>query len=80
VRRAARVQTAAYGLALFAAGARVGRRAAPADFVLVPAVMAVMHISWGVGFLSGCARLGPPAEGLTRVARGLLSRDQPSGR
>ena len=70
----ARAGGGAYGGTIFPATARVARRGEPLDWLLVPGVFAVMHVSWGVGFMSGCWRLGPPAEGLRRVARGLRAR------
>jgi glycosyltransferase involved in cell wall biosynthesis len=35
----------------------------------LPLVFATMHASWGVGFLTGCARFGPPMRALARIAR-----------
>ncbi len=74
IRRPARAQSAAYGIAVLAAAARVARRDAPADWLLIPGVMVVMHVSWGIGFIAGCCRLGPPVAGLRGVVRGLLGR------
>jgi GT2 family glycosyltransferase len=42
------------------------------DLIWLPVVLAVMHLSWGSGFLLGCLRFGPPLGGL----RGLLGRGQ----
>jgi hypothetical protein len=74
IRTAARVASGAYGLTVLTATARVARRDRPLDWILIPGVLAVMHVSWGVGFITGCWRLGPPAEGMRGVARGLRAR------
>jgi succinoglycan biosynthesis protein ExoA len=37
------------------------------DLVWLPLVFAVMHLSWGAGFLFGCARFGPPVAALVRL-------------
>ena len=44
--------------------ATVTERAPIRDLVWLPAVFAVMHLSWGAGFLVGCVRFGPPWAGL----------------
>jgi hypothetical protein len=74
IRTAARAASGAYGLAVLTGTARVARRREPLDWILVPGVLAVMHVSWGVGFIAGCWRLGPPTAGLKSVARGLRAR------
>jgi succinoglycan biosynthesis protein ExoA len=74
IRTAARAASGAYGLTVLTATARVARRGEPLDWVLVPGVLAVMHVSWGVGFIAGCWCLGPPTEGLKGVVRGLRAR------
>ncbi|GAB2598224.1 succinoglycan biosynthesis protein exoa [Paractinoplanes abujensis] len=45
---------------------RSGRRV---DSALLPAVLAVMHLAWGAGFLVGCARFGPPLGALAHLTR-----------
>ena len=42
-------------------------RADPRDLAWLPAVFAVMHLSWGAGFLVGCLRWGPPLAAIRRV-------------
>ncbi len=42
----------AYGAANLGASVFLGRRLAPAEAVLLPVVLAIMHLSWGVGFLT----------------------------
>lgn len=59
LRPAARAGLAAYAAAVLATSARELRRA-PADAATLPLVFATMHLSWGVGFLRGCATLGVP--------------------
>jgi succinoglycan biosynthesis protein ExoA len=74
IRTTARAASAAYGVTVLTATRRVARRGEPLDWILVPGVLAVMHVSWGVGFIAGCRRLGPPTEGLKRVTQGLRAR------
>ena len=78
IRATARGTVTLYVGALLVATRRVARREAPADWVLVPAALAVMHLSWGAGFVGGCLRLGPPVQGLQRVGLNLRARIQPS--
>jgi succinoglycan biosynthesis protein ExoA len=70
VRRGARMGLLAYALAVATVSARARSVAErPSDAVTLPAVFAVMHASWGFGFLSGCARWGPPLKGIAHVLR-----------
>ena len=59
-----------------AEGARVGVRSrAGRDAAWVPVVFAVMHLAWGAGFLTGCARFGVPVAALrSTLQRALESR------
>ena len=57
-----------YGLAVASATLEVSRPDHPADVVLLPAVFATMHLSWGLGFLAALLQIGLPSEGLLRVA------------
>ncbi len=59
-RRVSRLALGLYAVALGAASARCARQANPRDAAGVPAVFVVMHLSWGLGFLAGCIRFGPP--------------------
>lgn len=68
--RGARVLLAAYGLGLVGAGATTRPRATLADVVALPLVFAIMHLSWGLGFLAGCLRMGPPLKALLRACSG----------
>jgi hypothetical protein len=69
--RLARRGAALYALALTGSAVTAARKrdAAPADAASVPLVLAVMHTSWGLGFLRGAARFGPPIEAVRRLAR-----------
>jgi succinoglycan biosynthesis protein ExoA len=81
LRRLARYAVAVYGAALLSAGAQAaGRADQPADAILVPAVLAVMHLGHGAGFLKGAMRYGPPLAAVARVAgfHGLSLRLTPS--
>jgi succinoglycan biosynthesis protein ExoA len=68
LRRPARAALAAYMASVVAASIAAARRGRGADAAALPAVFATMHLSWGVGFLAGCARFGPPLAALARVA------------
>jgi succinoglycan biosynthesis protein ExoA len=68
IRRPARTGLVAYALALIAtAASRVS--AGARDALSLPAVLATMHLSWGVGFLIGARRFGPPVRALVLLAR-----------
>lgn len=69
-RRAARLVLVAYGALVARAAIREDGSGAPADPLLVASALAVMHFSWGAGFLSGCARFGLPLRGILRAVRG----------
>ena len=56
----------AYGLALAGASAGTVRREG-AEALTMPAALATMHLSYGLGFLAGCARFGVPVEALARA-------------
>ena len=46
------------------------RSEAPGDVASLPLVFAAMHVPWGLGFLFGSLRFGPPLTALARIARG----------
>jgi len=56
VRRLALLGVGVYGAALLDAAAAERRHGALADVLLLPVVLAVMHLAWGVGFLAGWLR------------------------
>ena len=59
-RRATRLGAALYPLMLMVAAARMYRRASTRDVATLPLVWAIMHLSWGAGFIAGCLRMGFP--------------------
>lgn len=70
--RIARTLLVFYGLVIAVAGLRAGTTTAAADRVGVTTVFATMHFSWGLGFLAGSVRFGPPLPGVTGVLRRLV--------
>src|SRR3954463_8378373 len=69
VRVPARLAVASYALSLAAVSARVakpGEERAPAP---LPVVFAIMHLTWGFGFLWSAVRFGPPLAALARLVR-----------
>ena len=69
LRTAARVALAAY-LALVAAVSVKTTRGNSSEAPGLAAVFVTMHASWGLGFLCGCVRFGPPLAALRRLPRG----------
>nr|WP_221376612.1 glycosyltransferase family 2 protein [Actinoplanes polyasparticus] len=50
------------------AGREIGRGRRLRDCALLPVVFAVMQLAWGVGFLVGCGRFGPPLGAFAHLA------------
>lgn len=69
LRRLARLGVGGYVIAIVAVAMRAAKTAGAADAAALPIVFAVMHLSWGCGFLWGTIRFGPPIDGLARLAR-----------
>jgi succinoglycan biosynthesis protein ExoA len=69
VRRPARVLLAAYALALGMTAVRAAEPGRERDAAALPLVLAIMHLSWGFGYLTSWVRYGPPLEALLRIAR-----------
>ena len=67
---AARAGVGAYAAAVLAVSAGEGRRAEPADAASLPLVFVTMHLAWGLGFLVGCVRFGPPLRAIRRIVAG----------
>jgi glycosyltransferase involved in cell wall biosynthesis len=67
-RRAARIGIGIYGLAVSAAAARAAAAGHGRDGLGVAAVLPIMHLTWGAGFLTGSARFGPPLAAFARLA------------
>ena len=61
LRAPARAAMLLYVLMLIGESARLSRGGSPDEALALPAIFATMHLSWGVGFLSGVARFGVPA-------------------
>ena len=68
LRRICRAGVAAWAAGVAVASAPTARKAGPAEGAGVAAVFATMHLSWGAGFLRGCAAFGPPWAALARIA------------
>jgi len=77
---AARLALVAYGVALAATAARRLPSAGARDSAAIPLLLATIHLTWGVGFLVGSARFGPPLGALGRLARGARRPPGPQGR
>jgi hypothetical protein len=76
-RAPARAATAVYLLTISGVGVAVAARADhKREAALVPVVLATMHVGFGLGFLHGVVRYGPPLGGLASAlgARGLARR------
>ena len=70
VARPARLALAVYAAALIATGASRVAVAGPRDAAGVVPALATMHLSWGLGFLVGCVRFGPPFSAVARALAG----------
>jgi succinoglycan biosynthesis protein ExoA len=68
LRALARAAVGAYAAAVVVTSARAAGESGPRDAVALPLVFAVMHVTWGAGFVSGSIRFGPPLEALGRIA------------
>jgi succinoglycan biosynthesis protein ExoA len=62
-----RAGVAAYAAALLAASAGQARPGHRHDAATLPAVFLAMHLPWGLGFLAGSLRFGPPASAVLRL-------------
>lgn len=76
LRRLARAGIGAYFAALLASSARAASEDGSADAAALPAVWATMHVSYGIGFLAGCAQFGPPTAGIKRLVWGRPDGDR----
>jgi succinoglycan biosynthesis protein ExoA len=77
---AARLALLAYGVALGATATRRLPSAGARDSAAIPPLLATIHLAWGVGFLVGSARFGPPLGALGRLACGTRRSADPQGR
>lgn len=60
----------AYGVVMGAGSGFAPGRPQPADVAALPVVFATMHVAWGMGFLAGCVRMGPPLAAVASAIRG----------
>src|SRR5439155_8404615 len=67
--RLPRVGVGLYALVVAAVSLGAVGRAKPGDVASLPLVFVCMHACWGLGFLAGSLRFGPP---LTAIVRGLF--------
>jgi succinoglycan biosynthesis protein ExoA len=67
LRRTARLGMGVYALTLGVAAVRAAGRGDAPEAATLPAVWATMHLSYGVGFLCGCLRYGPPIESIVAL-------------
>jgi succinoglycan biosynthesis protein ExoA len=68
-RRIARIAVGSWGAFLVSAAVQaLGRAESPGDALLVPSVMATMHLGHGVGFWRGVFKYGPPVCAVARIA------------
>jgi glycosyltransferase involved in cell wall biosynthesis len=64
----ARAAVAAYAASLAVVSIRVAEPGEERDAAALPLVFAIMHLTWGFGFLWSAVRFGPPLGALARVA------------
>jgi succinoglycan biosynthesis protein ExoA len=75
LRRLARAVVVLYLIAIGVESGRLARRSGrPDDAAALPLVFATMHLSNGIGFLSGCLRFGPPLRAIAQAIRSALRR------
>ncbi len=72
VRRLARVALAVYAATLGAETMHQASRGYTREAMMLPAIYAAMHLSWGAAFWVGAARFGAPVVAVQRA----LSRDR----
>ena len=67
LRRACRAAVGAWAAGVIAASAPTAREQGASEGAGLAVVFATMHLSWGAGFLRGCAAFGPPWAALARI-------------
>src|SRR3954471_21232937 len=65
----ARLAVASYVASLAAVSVRVAEPGGERDAAALPVVFAIMHLTWGFGFLWSVVRFGPPLAALARLVR-----------
>jgi glycosyltransferase involved in cell wall biosynthesis len=68
LRLPARLALGAYVASLAAVSVRVAEPGEERDAAALPVVFAIMHLTWGFGFLWSAVRFGPPLAALARLA------------
>jgi succinoglycan biosynthesis protein ExoA len=69
VSRPARAALALYVISVLVASARQSGPGGWSDAAALPAVFFTMHAAWGVGFLAGALRFGPPLRAIASLPR-----------
>jgi hypothetical protein len=69
VRVPARLAVTSYAASLAAVSVRVAEPGEERDAAALPVVFAIMHLTWGFGFLWSAVRFGPPLAALARLLR-----------
>jgi hypothetical protein len=72
MRRGARAGLTVYAGTLLASSARAAAGESGAEVLALPLVWATMHLSYGFGFMLGCAEYGPPLAAVGWIARSLV--------
>jgi succinoglycan biosynthesis protein ExoA len=65
----ARLAVASYAASIAAVSVRVAEPGEERDAAALPVVFAIMHLTWGFGFLWSVVRFGPPLAALARLVR-----------
>jgi succinoglycan biosynthesis protein ExoA len=68
LRTAGRAALLLYLAALAVNSVRAASDAGPRDAAALPVVLAIMHVTWGLGFVNGSVRFGPPLAAFARMA------------
>lgn len=76
LRRMARAGVSSHLALLSATSARATARGGGADAAVLPGIWATMHLCYGLGFLVGCVRYGPPIAAMARLAGINAGRDE----
>jgi succinoglycan biosynthesis protein ExoA len=73
----ARLGLLIYALALLHSTIEAAREEEPRDAAALPLVYVAMHVSYGVGFMEGCARWGLPVRAVSEQLKACASRALP---
>lgn len=78
LRDVARAGIGVYAAAVVAASVAATREATAREAAALPGVFATMHLAWGLGFLVGSLRFGPPLRALAGLVAPRLVAPKPS--